>query len=76
MIIRQFRILLLISGGTTATDAGVHPYVFQKASAQARNFSKPQLKKIYSELMDLEVEFKNGPKNPELLLDMFIAKNC
>ena len=76
MILRQFKILLQIAGGATAANSDLHPFVYQKAKLQAKNFSLVKLKKIYTELLGLEAEFKTGQKNPELIFDLFIAKNC
>lgn len=76
MISRQFKIMLRIKDGGTAATAGVHPFVFKKAQAQANNFSLEILKTIYRELIDIERQLKRGHKNPELLLDVFVATHC
>lgn len=76
MIARQFKILLKISDSHNTGSFGLHPYVLKKAREQKRNFTIGQLITINQELINLESQFKSGAKNPELLFDLFIAKNC
>lgn len=77
MIIRQFKILLQIKGGAASAQAiGVHPFVFGKAKNQSRNFSLEKLRAIYQQLVNLEGQLKSGFKNPELLFNLFVVKNC
>jgi DNA polymerase-3 subunit delta len=82
MVIRQFRLLLLAKehltspGGSPATVAsalGIKPYPAEKLSKQSRQFSVPQLEKIYRTLMDYDVKMKTGRIEPELALDLLIA---
>jgi len=75
MIIRQFRIIIQLKDSRPA-GLNLHPFVITKASNQAKNFSWPALKSIYSDLLDLEKSLKLNSKDPELLFDMFIIKNC
>ncbi len=75
LLSRQFKILIRIkTGASSATDLGVHPFVFQKANTQAKNFSLDQLMNLNNRLMDMEVQLKSGFNNEELLFDLFIAK--
>lgn len=76
MIARQFKIIIQIKDGATAAQIGVHPFVFQKARGQAGNFTLEKLKEIYQSLVDMEADFKRGQRNPELVFNLFIAKNC
>ncbi len=87
MIERQFKILLRLKSilenyqgypnrFELAKELGLHEFVVQKALKQVKNFSGEQLKKIYSDLLELEKKFKTGAKNPELYFDLFVIKNC
>ena len=55
-----------------ALRAGMHPYVARKSLAQARAFDKARIKKIYSQLVDLDVGIKTGKKKPRAALEEFI----
>lgn len=87
MITRQFRIFLQLKGllkkssaypnkSQLARQLGLHEYVVQKSLGQIKNFSEEQLKNIYLDLLQIEKQLKSGTKNPELLFDLFIIKNC
>jgi len=76
MIQRQFKIMLQVKSGATARSAGLHPFVYQKANGQAKNFDLEKLKSIFSSLVDIESQLKTGTQNPELVLNLFVAKNC
>lgn len=86
MLIRQFRILLLIrdifdrNGGMVsdgmAKELGLHPFVLKKSLPSAKKFSFAELKEIYSSLLELDRKMKSGGGEAEVLLDMFIAKLC
>ena len=77
MIIRQFKIILKTKdGGTSALKLKLHPFVFNKAKIQSRNFTKEQLIRIINKLLNLEKRLKSGEKNPELFFNLFITKNC
>ncbi len=81
MIIRQFRILLQIKEKVDhgypithlGTELGLHSFVVEKALIQALRYKLPQLKKIYSQLLDIDVQRKTGFNQPEILLDVLIA---
>lgn len=83
MLVRQFRIFWQIleagKGGGVGSDAlarelGLHPYVVKKSLQYARNFSLPQVKKIYRRLLDCEVGIKMKNINFELLFDLLVAE--
>jgi DNA polymerase III subunit delta len=76
MFVRQFKIILQVVDGANNTKLKLHPFVFQKASGQARNFQASELLKIYQDLLKIEVKIKKGYENPQLLLDLFVANNC
>ncbi len=84
MLIRQFRILLqikeLIEGNGSlsnfqvASELNIHSFTAQKALAQVRNFNLAELKRIYSQLLELDIQIKTGYSRPEVALDLFVAK--
>ena len=77
MISRQFKIILKTKDdGTNALKLKLHPFVFSKAKIQGRNFTKSKLINILGELLNLEKQLKRGEKNPELVFNLFITKNC
>lgn len=51
----------------------LHPYVFQKNSQFAQNYSLESLQKIHSGLLDLDVKLKRGAGSPSVLVTRFIA---
>ncbi|MFA5358664.1 MAG: DNA polymerase III subunit delta [Patescibacteria group bacterium] len=80
MLIRQFRILLLIKdlGSTNkqqiASQLKIHPFVAQKALAQIRNFSLDKLKNIYSLLLETDIKIKTSYADSVVLFDLLLAK--
>lgn len=87
MIQRQFKILIRLQGQLEGTsgypnrlqlskELGLHEFIIKKGLEQIRNFSADKLKKIYGDLLEIEKQLKTGSKNPELLFDLFIVKNC
>ena len=82
MMTRQFRILLqvkeLLGKGTVAEDMrsllGLHPYVLEKATRQARNFSNSQLETIYHQLLELDVAMKSGAMEDRLALSVLVTE--
>jgi len=82
MYVYQVRTLLKISaavesGNTNpqliAKEAGVHPFVVQKALPQIRRRSLADLKKIYKKLEEIDIDVKTGKDNIPSLLDRFVA---
>jgi len=82
MLERQFRINLQIkealsqenkSANKLASEIGLHPFVVQKTMQQCQNFSLPQLKEIYNQLLDFEIKLKTTKINFELLFDLMIV---
>jgi DNA polymerase-3 subunit delta len=78
MVIRQFRLLLLVkeaqSNHQDAKDAlKVHPFVARKITAQAQNFSLEDLERIYHHLMCIDVDSKTGKDDLEVSLERFVA---
>lgn len=82
MIVRQFRILIRVkaaaeSGSSNyraiATELGLHPFVVQKATAQAGKYTMEQLKIIYKKLLEIDLKLKMGGDG-ETLLEMFVVE--
>jgi len=82
MIIRQFNILLQVK---EAIDAGMsqrkitsqlhfHPFVVQKCSGQVGGFSSDLLKKIFSDLLEVDRKIKSGQGDFKAALSLMIAK--
>jgi DNA polymerase-3 subunit delta len=78
MIIRQFRLLIM---AREALDSNTNPrkvlkvpdFVADKVSSQARNFSLPDLERIYHKLLDIDVGSKSGRTDLEVALDSLLA---
>jgi DNA polymerase III subunit delta len=81
MVVRQFRLLLLLrehmdEGGQlkdAAKALGLHPYVAEKVSAQARRFTMTELEMIYRRLLEIDEAMKTGGMEGDLALDLLIA---
>jgi len=82
MVIRQFRLLLLAReildshGGKEelARALGVHPFVAEKTTGQARAFTLPVLEKIYHKLLEIDEGAKTGQFTLELALDTLVVE--
>jgi DNA polymerase-3 subunit delta len=82
MITRQFRILIqvkeLLAKGTSAEDIrallGLHPFVQDKITRQAGNFSIEQLEAIFGQLHEVDAAVKSGQIEDELALSLFVAE--
>ena len=82
MVIRQFRLLLLARevlgsrGGKeeVAKALGVHPFVAEKTTGQARAFTLPVLERIYHKLLEIDEGVKTGQFTLELALDMLVME--
>ncbi|MBN1681777.1 MAG: DNA polymerase III subunit delta [Anaerolineae bacterium] len=81
MIIRQFRLLILAreylndegSPRQIAQAIGVHPFVGEKLSQQARAFTLEQLEAIYHHLLETDLGIKTGKVDDIVALDLLIA---
>lgn len=82
LITRQFQILLNVkdmSGkgfdqGTIASKVGIPPFAVRKNQAQARGFSKEQLKRALVDGVELEEAVKTGRMNDQMAVELFIVK--
>lgn len=87
MIVYQFRNLVIIKDLATgnkrhvtsqeiAKEAKLHPFVVQKTMAQCKNFTMPELKKIYQKLLGYDTKIKSGQIEAGLALDLLIVELC
>ena len=60
--------------GAMIKKSGLHPFVVQKISSMCSRFSMPELKKIYRNIFQADVDIKTGGVDAETALDLFIAK--
>lgn len=76
----QFRILLQVKrvGWTNAyalaKKLGVHPFSVKKAIEQSKKYQMEELKKIFQEILNIDLQLKTSNRDPELLFDLLIAK--
>lgn len=81
MLARQVRILLQVSElrsqgvppGEMAGRLKLHPYVAEKALAQAQNFSLAQLEAAHQRLVEADWTIKTGKSEEVLALDMLVV---
>ena len=82
MVIRQFRLLLQARevldarGGKdeVAHALGVHPFVAEKATSQARAFTLQALERIYHDMLEIDEGVKTSQITLELALDMLVVE--
>lgn len=76
MIASQIRNIISVKAGQSlnAGQMGMHPFVFRKASSQARNFSLEDLKRIYKKIVGLDSDIKIGKIDQDIALDVLISE--
>jgi DNA polymerase III subunit delta len=82
MVIRQFRILLQVKDADTngmsprkmASQLKLHPFVVQKCLAQINSFTLPQLKNIFSGLVEIDKKIKTGQADFKTALSLLLVK--
>lgn len=82
MVVRQFRLLLqareVLDAGSgkeqVAAALGVHPFVAEKTSAQARAFTLPTLEAIYHKLLEIDAAAKTSQVTLDLALDTLVVE--
>jgi DNA polymerase-3 subunit delta len=80
MIVRQFRLLILVkeltSGGAgpreVARELKLHPYPAGKLCKQAAHFTPAQLEQIHRRLLAADVRIKTGQIRDEVALDLLV----
>jgi len=81
MVIRQFRLLLqareMLDEGKgipqIQKELGLHEYVAQKITAQAKRFSLPQLESIHHKLLEADEGEKSSQVPLDLALDLLVV---
>lgn len=84
MIAFQFRNLILVKVSEAEripqqkflAETKMNPFVHKKTSQQVRGFTLEKLKAIYHLIFETDLAIKTGEKEPELALDLLIAKIC
>lgn len=82
MVVRQFRLIIqareiLDQGGGEAeliNRSGLSPYVARKVISQARNFSTASVKRIYHQLLEIDIAQKTSEMDLGLNLDLFTVE--
>jgi len=64
-----------ISPQQAAKDLSLHPFVCQKTLQQQQNYELKELKKIYQQLLKIDILKKTRQINTEILLNLLILKN-
>jgi DNA polymerase-3 subunit delta len=80
MVVRQFRLLIqareILDGRGNKEDVaralGIHPYVAEKATAQAAHFSMESLESLYRRLLKIDADVKTGQITLDLALDQLV----
>jgi len=81
--VRQFRILYQIKESSSENnvspeiigkETGIHPFVIKKTMPYLRGFTNVQLKNIFQQLLQFEIQMKTKSTNFEALFDLLIAK--
>jgi DNA polymerase-3 subunit delta len=81
MIGYQFRNLLIVKElieknkpyNLIIQKSGLHPFVVKKSYFQARQFTFPELKKIYQNIFQVDLDVKTGKIEQEMALDLLVA---
>lgn len=83
LIARQYRIILQVkeimesqksvNQYQIAKKLKIHSYPCQKAMHQAQYYTLAELKKLYAQLLSVDIKTKTTPVEPEVLIDLLIA---
>lgn len=82
MVVRQFRLLIqareILDGRGNQDDIaralGIHPFVAEKTTQQARRFSIESLESIYRKLLKIDEGVKTSQVTLELAMDMLVVE--
>jgi DNA polymerase-3 subunit delta len=80
MIASQIRNVLVVkdlqerglSSREAVAELKMHPFVVQKASQKAHEYTLVQLKETYKKLLNLDIQSKTGQIDPELVLELVV----
>jgi DNA polymerase III delta subunit len=79
----EFEIMSMVSFGlrnlaffhfSSPSFSKLHPFVQQKTTKQAKNFTKEQIASLYENLYQYDLEVKTGVKNPDMVLSLIVEK--
>lgn len=73
-LLTLYRVKTAAPGPDLAQRLGLHPYVAQKASAQAKAFTPDELRALYHDLVEIDLALKSTPLDAESLLDVFMTR--
>lgn len=84
MLVRQFKILLQtkdllekkIKFSEIPSQLKLPPFAANKAVRQSQKYTCEELKKIYHQLLEIDLKSKTTQINPIILLNLFVAKLC
>jgi len=82
MVGYQFRNLLIVKDlieknkpyNIIVKKSGLHPFVVKKSYLQSRQFTFPELKKIYQRIFQVDLDVKTGKIEQEMALDLLVAE--
>jgi DNA polymerase III delta subunit len=52
----------------------MHPFVVKKNLAIVKKYSTEKLKKIYADLLDIDIKTKTGFAEQAVLMDLFVGR--
>jgi DNA polymerase III delta subunit len=70
----QMKNMIIAARTKTATEAGLNPFVFDKAKRYASNFSEPELRAILGQLVSVYHDAHRGIHDFETALEVFILE--
>ena len=81
MIAYQFKNILILKElqelqtpyGLIAKKSGLHPFVIQNTNKLCNQFSMSELKKIYWNIFQTDLDIKIGKIEPELAIDLLLS---
>jgi DNA polymerase III, delta subunit len=84
MIIRQFVMMSKIkfykeAGYNTSKIAelmGQKDFIIKKMAEQAANFSKVEIRRIFTRLLEIDTSLKSESKNPQMLMETLLVELC
>ena len=68
----QLKSILIALGSKSVADSGLKPYVFDKASGFARNYSREELQKMSAQFVDIYHNARRGLVEMDVAIEKFI----
>jgi DNA polymerase-3 subunit delta len=63
-------------GNEIGKTAGINPYFFQGIMRQAKNYTVPDLKKVFQRFFELDMALKSSGGKPVLLMEKLLMEFC